>query len=72
MSYGIRIETKDGTSKIASTYGDIPDGVHEVNGHEGAGRNIQVVRHYPDGRVAFAAAAHHCPAGDDAASATPE
>ena len=61
MSYGFKIKSKDGQHEIVDTYGDIPDGTHEINGHEGGDRNIQVTRRHPDGSMVISAGAQHYP-----------
>ena len=61
MSYGFKIKSDGGQHEIVDTYGDIPDGTHEINGHEGADRNIHVVRRHPSGRTVITAGAQHYP-----------
>jgi len=66
MTYGITVKSQGGKLEISGSYGDIPDGAHEITGHEGAplqisggataqDRNIQVTRRNADGRRMIAA-----------------
>jgi hypothetical protein len=68
MTYGITVKSHGGQLEAAG-YGDIPDGTHEITGHEGAPvqvsgghthreRNIQVTRRDHEGRHVIAAQHH--------------
>jgi hypothetical protein len=60
------VKSQGGQLEITGSYGDIPDGTHEISGHEGlpvqvAGgatvrdRNVQVTRRDAEGRKVIAA-----------------
>lgn len=65
MTYGITVKSQGGKLEISGSYGDIPDGEHEITGHEGhpvqvsggttQDHNIQVVRRNAAGRKVIAA-----------------
>ncbi len=66
MSYGITVTSHGGQPEITGSYGDIPDGTHEITGHEGTpvqvsggatfrARDIQVARKDASGRKMIAA-----------------
>jgi hypothetical protein len=65
VSYGITVTTKDGRHEVTS-YGDVPDGSHEITGHDepavqvtgGAtyqGRHVAVARRDEVGRKVIGA-----------------
>jgi hypothetical protein len=66
VTYGITVKSQGGQVEITGSYGDVPDGTHEISGHEGppvqaAGgvtardRNVQVTRRDAEGRKVIAA-----------------
>jgi len=57
MSYSLTVRTHDGQTTV-STSGDVPEGEHQVSGHEDAAQvSLAVTRSGPDGR--FVASASH-------------
>lgn len=66
MTYGITVKSHGGHLEITGSHGDIPDGTHEITGHEGSPvqvtggatvreRNVQVTRRDTEGRKVIAA-----------------
>lgn len=66
MTYGITVKSQGGQLEITGSYGDIPDGIHEISGHDGPPvqvsggatareRNVQVTRRDAEGRRVIAA-----------------
>lgn len=69
MTYGITVRSHGGQHEVTAAYGDVPDGTHEISGHEGAPvqvaggatvreRNVQVTRRDHEGRKVIAAQHH--------------
>jgi len=62
MTYGFKVKAEDGELEVADSYGDIPDGTHEISGHAGASpqdSSVQVTHKDESGEVIAAAHHHH-------------
>lgn len=60
MSYSVTLRTEGGQTTVAKVTGDVPDGEHQIDGHEDAGYlGISVTRRTPDGRYATSAQHQH-------------
>lgn len=63
MSYTFTVRTTDGVSGVTSET-NVPDGEHQVSGHDDAGRvDLTVNRRGPDGRFVVSATHSHSKEG---------